>query len=100
VNLFLISFAIFGLAIFGMAVGVVFSNRRIRGSCGGVALQGDLGKHVRCEGCSSTSPTCTGQGRRNGQRRHGAGESSMGAGSASSDDSVIARNASATASRT
>lgn len=106
-HVFLISFAIFGLAIFGMAVGVVFSNRRIRGSCGGVALQGELSKHVRCEGCTSTSPTCTGEGRRNGRRHHEAGDlppeggGSPGiGGSASSDESVIARNASATASRT
>ena len=62
-HVFLLSFAIFGIAIFAMAIGVVFSNRRIRGSCGGVAVRGIAAEHVRCEGCTSTSATCTGQGR-------------------------------------
>tara|TARA_R110002096_G_scaffold43403_8_gene116950 strand:- start:4965 stop:5168 length:204 start_codon:yes stop_codon:yes gene_type:complete len=34
-NLFLITVAAFGIVIFLMAVGVIFSNIRIKGSCGG-----------------------------------------------------------------
>lgn len=33
---FLLTFAIVGAIIFGMAVGVIFSNKPLRGSCGGV----------------------------------------------------------------
>lgn len=32
---FLATFAAFGVAVFGLAVGVVVSGRRLRGSCGG-----------------------------------------------------------------
>ena len=32
----LLTFALFGLVMLGMAVGVIFSGRRIKGSCGGL----------------------------------------------------------------
>ena len=36
-TLFLITTLIFGFVIFIMAIGVIFGNRRIKGSCGGLA---------------------------------------------------------------
>ncbi len=35
---FLATVAIFGLAMVAMAVGVIFSNRSLRGSCGGTGI--------------------------------------------------------------
>ena len=52
-KLFLFSLLAFGLALLGMSLGVIFSDRRIRGSCGGLStLPGRHGK-VACEGCPS-----------------------------------------------
>ena len=39
-KLFLITLLVFGICILAMAVGVIFGNRRIRGSCGGVGSEG------------------------------------------------------------
>lgn len=39
--MFLVSVFVFALVITGMAVGVIFSNRRIQGSCGGLANMSD-----------------------------------------------------------
>jgi hypothetical protein len=56
----LLSMIVFALALFGMSVGVIFSNRRIRGSCGGLAnLPGEHGS-LMCGTCrSDPSPDCT-----------------------------------------
>jgi len=35
-NLFLVSFAVFALVIVSMAIGVIISNRSIKGTCGGL----------------------------------------------------------------
>ncbi len=50
-QLFLISFAVIALAVAAMAVGVIVSNRRIRGSCGGLGAIGGL--QSACEVCTS-----------------------------------------------
>jgi hypothetical protein len=56
----LLSIAIFALALFGMSVGVVFSNRRIRGSCGGLSSIRDKHGDMRCAACSSNpDPDCS-----------------------------------------
>lgn len=42
VKVFLLSLAIVGIALVGMAIGVILSNRRIQGSCGGLgAIMGE-----------------------------------------------------------
>lgn len=49
---------IFGLAIIGMAVGVIFSNRSIKGSCGGLAnMPGQGGKSI-CDLCTVPAEEC------------------------------------------
>ncbi len=57
VVLFLV-IGIFGIAIIGMAVGVIFSNRCIKGSCGGLSqFQSEDGKSA-CELCSTPPEEC------------------------------------------
>lgn len=48
---FLITLVAFGLAIAGMAVGVIFSGRCLRGSCGGPELRTRDGLSLRCLVC-------------------------------------------------
>lgn len=38
VSMLIAAFAAFGLVMAAMAVGVIFSNRRLQGSCGGLSL--------------------------------------------------------------
>ena len=56
----LIAAAVFAVAIALMAVGVIFSNRRIRGSCGGMANVRDEHGRVMCDACSTPSEDCAG----------------------------------------
>tara|TARA_R110002074_G_scaffold170005_4_gene332143 strand:- start:168070 stop:168252 length:183 start_codon:yes stop_codon:yes gene_type:complete len=54
-NIFLITFVFFLLFVVAMAVGVIFSNRKIKGSCGGLnnvdGLEGEclLCSNKKCE---------------------------------------------------
>jgi hypothetical protein len=57
----LITVAVFAIALGAMAVGVIFSNRSIKGSCGGLAgLKDGEGKSI-CEACTNPSPECRGE---------------------------------------
>ncbi|MFC1757992.1 FAD:protein FMN transferase [Planctomycetota bacterium] len=53
------SVIIIGIALIAMAIGVIFGNRCIKGSCGG--MEGLTDEHGRplCEGCSTPSAECT-----------------------------------------
>jgi hypothetical protein len=51
------AFLVFGLVMAAMAVGVIFSNRRLQGSCGGLGnLRDELGQPL-CE-CGSLPGSC------------------------------------------
>ena len=55
-NTFLVTFLAFVLTMAAMAVGVIFSNRRIKGSCGGMngRIRDELGEE-RCSICGVTA---------------------------------------------
>ncbi len=56
--LFFFTLAAFGLSLFGMSLGVIFSNRQIRGSCGGLSHLGGEHSTVACEGCPTGGKNC------------------------------------------
>jgi len=47
-KIFIATFVIVGIAVIAMALGVILSNRRIRGSCGGLASLG-IDKACDCD---------------------------------------------------
>ena len=57
---FFIAVVIFMLVVAGMAIGVIISNRRLKGSCGGLANLKDERGNTLCEACTNTSPECQG----------------------------------------
>lgn len=57
----LIAFAIFALAILGMAIGVIVSRKRLKGTCGGLANLRDEEGNSLCEACTNPSPDCRGE---------------------------------------
>lgn len=56
----LITVGVFLLAVALMSVGVIFSNRRITGSCGGLAGMKDDRGHTLCDACTNPAPECRG----------------------------------------
>lgn len=50
-TLALLAIGIIGLAMLVMAVGVIFKNRCLRGSCGGAGVRGPGGELLTCETC-------------------------------------------------
>jgi hypothetical protein len=59
-TVFLLALLIFALAILGMSVGVLFSNRRLKGTCGGLAGLKDEQGQTLCEACTNPSDECAG----------------------------------------
>ena len=55
---YLAALLVFGLVIAGMAVGVIFSNRRIKGSCGGLSAMSDEFGQPLCE-CGVLPGSCS-----------------------------------------
>lgn len=61
-NMLLVTFLVMGLVVFGMAIGVVFANKPLKGSCGGlnkIGIDGDCdicgGDREQCEEDNSPS---------------------------------------------
>ena len=52
---YLLAAMVFGLVVTGMALGVIFSNKPIKGSCGGI---GALGMDTACEICGGNPQVC------------------------------------------
>lgn len=55
----LITIGVFAIALVGMAIGVIISNRQIKGSCGGLNNFRDSVGNPICDACSTPSPTCS-----------------------------------------
>lgn len=51
-------FGVFLVAFAGLAIGVIISNRRIQGSCGGLANMKDEQGNPMCMACQNPSPDC------------------------------------------
>ena len=58
--IFLAALLVFGLAVAGMAIGVILSNRRLKGTCGGLSSMGDSAGGPLCQFCTNPSPECIG----------------------------------------
>lgn len=58
---FLVAFGFFALIFAGMAVGVIFANKPIKGSCGGLNA---LGMKEGCEVCGGKDDVCEEEQRR------------------------------------
>ena len=56
-----IAATVFATAMAGMAIGVILSNRRLKGSCGGLANLRDSTGNTLCEACTHPSPDCQGE---------------------------------------
>lgn len=63
---FLIAFLFFAIVIAGMAVGVIFSNKPIKGSCGGL---GNIGLTGDCEICGGNLDKCEESQQEQGQKK-------------------------------
>lgn len=50
-GLLLLTVAVIGIAMAAMAVGAIFSNRCLRGSCGGPEVFGPDGESLNCDAC-------------------------------------------------
>jgi len=58
-GVFLLAVVVIALAMLGMAVGAIFTNRCLRGSCGGPEMLDKSGDALNCDACPhrSTAPS-------------------------------------------
>jgi hypothetical protein len=59
-TLLIAAFVAFALVMAAMAVGVIFSDRRIKGSCGGLGAMSDRYGEPMCE-CGAKPGSCGGE---------------------------------------
>ncbi len=57
---FVLVLVVFAVALAGMSIGVIVSNRRLKGSCGGLAGLTDERGNTLCDACTNPAPTCSG----------------------------------------
>ena len=57
-SIFMASFVVFGVVMAAMAIGVIFSNRRIAGSCGGLANMKTEDGEPMCECGARVGESC------------------------------------------
>ena len=57
-NVFVIAAVVFVVAFAGMAIGVIISNRRLRGSCGGLSGFRDEQGNPVCDACTNPAEDC------------------------------------------
>ena len=55
-GLFIITVLVFGVVMTIMAVGVIFQNKCLRGSCGGEAIYSQGGDMLNCDTCPVRAP--------------------------------------------
>ena len=55
---FLLTPLVFGIFFICLAVGVIFSNKRLKGSCGGLANMTGEGSKSMCEICPNNELNC------------------------------------------
>ncbi|MBT4693693.1 MAG: (Na+)-NQR maturation NqrM [Planctomycetaceae bacterium] len=58
IEIVLISCGVFGGVVLAMAMGVIFGNRQIKGSCGGLAGMKDEHGNSMCDVCSIPVDEC------------------------------------------
>lgn len=56
ISVFLVTLAIFGASVLGLAIGVVLSDRRLKGTCGGLSQV--TGEGGECQMCGTTTNEC------------------------------------------
>ncbi|MEZ6048405.1 MAG: hypothetical protein R3C11_23105 [Planctomycetaceae bacterium] len=56
-----ITAGIFLVAVIAMSVGILLSNRSLKGTCGGLANMTDSHGNSICDACTNPSPECRGR---------------------------------------